>query len=587
MNLLLDLGGRWPRASTHASRKRESILQDDQARVEAGESTRQYERSFREEQKEPGLTAAMARPADPPTVGEFLLGAPLTAGLVILCVVMFAGWLPHYLTWPWWIDLDTLATIAQSWDSGLRPYRDVALFNFPGQIELFWILGKCFGWGHTTPIYALDAALLAGLGLTMFAWSRRCFGRGSPGLVGYVAVLHYYFGLDYAGVAQRDWHAPLLVVVGMMLIQSRTGLGGAIGCGLLFGLAMVIRPHVLLLTPPVAILVLASGAAGDDAARLRGRICSVLGWALGAAMAVAAGFAPLAVQGLLGDFVRGVRQASYGRYGGDSAGFLVKVIGQLCEPRFTLGLIVAVFASIAAPARMRRLMLPWVFALVLALAYGPLHPIPHAYLAHPRWLIWSITLAVITGVEVASKARRLLALGLVVLVLVLASPGLPRYWDMPASLRALGDLGRAGEPAVVPPGAAARFAPSSPISPYTWDQYRQVLAYLRLHTAPHTQVANLLRNHPFPPVNGTVGRISPLRTDAGIMWLYSLDVTREEVFARYLEETDDAVVVWIPGERSFDQRLQLPLLERTVPRCYRPDAQLSGIQVWRRVASPR
>jgi len=69
-----------------------------------------------------------------------LLGVPLSGLLITLCVVMLAGWLPHYLTWPWWADLDTLATIAQGWDAGIRPYRDVALFNFPGQIELFWLL---------------------------------------------------------------------------------------------------------------------------------------------------------------------------------------------------------------------------------------------------------------------------------------------------------------------------------------------------------------------------------------------------------------------------------------------------------------
>ena len=114
-----------------------------------------------------------------------------------------------------------------------------------------------------------------------------------------------------------------------------------------------------------------------------------------------------------------------------------------------------------------------------------------------------------------------------------------------------------------------------------------MLAYLRLRTGPRTQVANLLRNVPFPGVNGSVGRISPLRADAGIIWLYQLDIGREVEFARLLEAADDTVVVWIPGERSFDPRLQLPILERTVPRFYHPEARLGGIQVWRRLPHSR
>ena len=538
------------------------------------------------------MTVSPAAPTAPPKVSEFLLGVPLSGGLVTLCVVMLAGWLPHYLTWPWWPDLDAFAAIAQGWDAGIRPYRDVALFNFPGQIELFWLLGTSFGWGRTAPIYAVDAALLVVLGLVMSAWSRRSFGRSSPGLVGFVAFLHYYMSLDYAVVAQRDWQGPLLVVLGMMLVQVWPGLAGSMSSGLLFGLAFVIRPHVLLFTPAVALVVAmsasASPASGGPGGRPHARLRALLAWAVAASMGAAVGFAPLAAQGLLGDFVRGVRQAGYGRYGKYPVSLAVKVIGQLGEPRLAMGSALAVAAAVVAPSQIRRLALPWVLMLVLVLVYRPLHPLRHAYLAHPLWLIWSINLAVITGAAVTAwKRRPWLALGSLGLVLALASPGVPRFCDMGASVRALGDLGREIEPALVPLGAAARFAPVDPNSPYTWDQYREVLAYLRLRTGPHTQVANLLRNVPFPGLNGTVGRISPLRADSGIIWLYVLGPDREAEFARELEAADDAVVIWIPGERSFDPRLRLPILERTVPQFYRSEARLGAIQVWRRLPRSR
>ena len=173
------------------------------------------------------------------------------------------------------------------------------------------------------------------------------------------------------------------------------------------------------------------------------RIRALLAWAVAASMGVAAGFAPLAAQGLLGDFVRGVRQASYGRYGEYPVSLAVKVIVQLGEPRLAMGSALAVAVAVVAPSEIRRLALPWVLMLLLVLVYRPLHPLPHAYLAHPLWLIWSINLAVITGAALTAwKRRPWLALGSVGLLLALASPGVPRFCDMAASVRALGDLGR-------------------------------------------------------------------------------------------------------------------------------------------------
>jgi hypothetical protein len=538
------------------------------------------------------LIATKARITAPPKVSELLLGAPLSAVLATFCLVMLAGWLPHYLTWPWWIDIDALAAVAQEWNVGILPYRDVAVFNFPGQIELLWLLGTSFGWGRTLPVYAADAALLLMLGMVMSAWSLRSFGRSSPGLVGYIAVLHYYLSLDYALVAQRDWQAPLLVVLGMMLVQAWPSLTASIGSGLLFGLALVIRPHALLFAPAVALVVAMSKSAcpasGAPAGRRQARSRVLLAWTAAACIGVAVGFAPLVVQGLLGDFVRGLRQASQGRYGQYPASPVWTLIVQLSNWRIALGSALALAVALAAPSGVRRLELPWVLMLLLVLVYRPLHPFAHAYLAHPLWLIWSINLAVIAGMVLTAGNRRpWLALGSIGLLLLLASPGVPRFCDMAASLRALGEIGQGIDPVQIPLGAATHFAPLDSNSPYTWQQYREVLAYLRLRTGPHTQVANLLRNVPFPGLNGTVGRISPLRTDSGIIWLYQLDIGREADFAHSLEAAEDTVVVWIPGERSFDPRLQIPIIERTVTQFYRPEARLSGIQIWRRLPYSR
>jgi hypothetical protein len=533
------------------------------------------------------LTAPRASPTAPPKGSEFLTGSPLAGAMTALCALLLAGWLPHYLTWPWWPDVDAFAAIAQGWDAGIQPYRDVSIFNFPGQIELFWVLGKVFGWGRTWPIYALDAALLVTLGAVLTAWSLREFGRSVPGLIGFLAFLSYYLNLDYALVAQRDWQGPVLVFAGMMLVQARPGLPTAVLSGLLFGLAFVIRPHVLLFAP-AALLVVAMTASGapDHPSRARNR--ALLAWAVAAGLAAAVGFAPLAAQGLLGDFVRGVRQGSYGRYGEYPESLASRIFGPLRDPRLALGALLAASAALASPPAIRRVGIPWVLGLLLALAYRPFHPVQHDYLAHPLWLVWSIDLAVTAGAAMTLlKPRPGLALGSIALLVAIASPGLPRFFDPEASLRAIGEIGRGSEPTRVPPGAETHFAPLDTRSPYTWDQYRQVMAYLRQRTGSDTRVANLLRNVPFPALNGTVGRICPLPADSGIIWLYALGTDREADFARALEAAEDAVVVWIPGERSFDPRLQLPILEPAVLRLYRPEATIAGIQVWRRIPHAR
>jgi hypothetical protein len=117
----------------------------------------------------------------------------LVTALAVVDGVLLASWIPHYLTWPWWPDLDAFAVLAQAWEVGLLPYRDMAAFNFPGQIYLMWALGKVFGWGRTAPFYALDAGLVVTLGLALVMWSRRRFSTVLPGLVGSTAFLGYRF----------------------------------------------------------------------------------------------------------------------------------------------------------------------------------------------------------------------------------------------------------------------------------------------------------------------------------------------------------------------------------------------------------
>ena len=58
-------------------------------------------------------------------IGDRLLRA-LGPAIGCLCVAQICVWLPSYLTLPWFADHDVFATMAQGWDAGLLPYRDLA-----------------------------------------------------------------------------------------------------------------------------------------------------------------------------------------------------------------------------------------------------------------------------------------------------------------------------------------------------------------------------------------------------------------------------------------------------------------------------
>ena len=147
---------------------------------------------------------------------------------------------------------------------GSGPIATLPCSIFPGRLSSSGCWGRpSVGTDHAHLRRGLR--LLVILGLVMSAWSHRGFGRSSPGLVGYIAFLHYYLSLDYALVAQRDWHGPVLVVLGMLLVQSWPRMAASVGSGLLFGLAFVIRPHVLLFAPAVALAVAMSSPASGQA----------------------------------------------------------------------------------------------------------------------------------------------------------------------------------------------------------------------------------------------------------------------------------------------------------------------------------
>src|SRR6185369_3725828 len=148
------------------------------------------------------------------------------------------------------------------------------------------------------------------LGAVLLGWSRRRLGGLLPGLVGYLAFLSYYLGLDYAHAAQRDWQGPFFAVLGVLAVQGWPGRGGRLASALAMAAAVTFRPQTVLLLPAMVLAIDASArAAGEPLGK---SVRPLAAWGAAFAVFLAAAFAPLAAAGVLGDFVRGVRLAAYG-----------------------------------------------------------------------------------------------------------------------------------------------------------------------------------------------------------------------------------------------------------------------------------
>lgn len=507
----------------------------------------------------------------------------LAVGLGLLALGLFASWAPQYLTWPWNRDVDTFATLAQSWDFGVLPYRDIHGYNFPGHIYLHWILGKSFGWGGTVKYYAVDAALVMLLGIVLVCWSRRRFGETVPGLVIVLGILSIYLGLPYELAGERDWHTALGVVLGLLIADGWPGRRGRAASALAVALALTIRPHAVLFLPAVASAIIEgvrrSGGTWPKAAR------ALAEWTLVFAGFVTLGFAPLVLAGIADDLIRGIRIASYGGpySAANSRGALAILSDQFQDRMVIASLGSMLLIACLGPHDLKRTARTWTLAMLAALAYRPLHPVTqHMYLVLPLALVSMVALA--PGVAWLSLPQALsptVRLLVVVLILYELVP-IPRFCDPDRSLHAIELLARGEAPREPPLGSLQSF-PSVAPSTYPWQDYLDVVAYLQGATGPKTRVANLLRCVPWPSLNGPAGRVSPFLAESGICWMWFVRMDLDPEFAQALDRESDAVVVWVPNEDGIEPRMRYPRVVEVVRRQFRPEARFGPIEVWRRV----
>jgi len=518
--------------------------------------------------------------------GWALRGRRPAFGLAALVLTLLALWFPAYLTWPLWTDQDHFATLALGWDAGKAPWRDMVTYQFPGEIYLFWLVGRVAGWGRPASFYALDAGLLLGLGAATLAWGRR---RPIAGLVAYLTFLGVYLDLPFTHAAQRDWHAACFAALGLLAAESIPGRAGRLASAALAAAALSFRPHVVVLVPAFV-------AALDARARPPGAPWSrtawpVLEWLLAAAAATALAFAPLALTGLVADFLGSLRHMAESGYASalTPRSFLDDLGRQLAEPR----VLILLAANLALAARgetpeVRREARIWALAVAGILLYRPMHPLKHLYLDQPAALIEALALMpplawVLARDRLAAPAR------LVILAVAVAEavPWWPDLCDPVEALRALPPLARGEEP--IPPPLGSRHAyprPDKHIYHYTWADFRGVVDYLRRETPPTTPVANLLTYFPYPAINATVGRDTPLPIESITLLQWFPHSDFDTVLVAHLERAPvGAIVLWDASPNPD----RVPALARTaalIRRDYPIVARIGEIEIHRRNTPP-
>jgi hypothetical protein len=513
---------------------------------------------------------------------RWLLQGRLFKALAALGLAMLVTWLPHYLRWPWWTDMDHFAVTALSWDRGVLPYRDLLDFNFPGPVYLFWLLGKLFGWGKTLPYYALDALLLIALGAALLSWSGRRLGNSLPGLAGYFVFLVYYLRLDFSQVAQRDWQSPLFAVLGLFALEVLPDRKARALSAVAFALALVFRPHAVLIAPAFVSAIDENARGPGDGPRRT--LVALAEWSLFVLVGALFAFAPVLYAGIADDLVTSFHSAWYGgsyNHASQSKGLDLLLRDLLCWE--TLGVLTVLLAlSLQAGSPVARTARTWALAIVFLLLYKPLSPVAFLYHHHPLKLATSVGLAIVISAVIAAP-NLVPSLRCAALMVLVAShlAGFPTNCSVFRTARAIRGIVLGTPPTLAPLGCARDLPNRESRSAYhSWEDYAAVLQYLRETTNPRTRVANFIRYPPCPPVNGPTGRLTTFPCAEGTQWLRWVAPELEGRFASSLLEHEDSVVVWDPKAPGF------PLLERTIREHYRPEAQFGSLEVWRREPGP-
>ena len=301
-------------------------------------------------------------------------------------------------------------------------------------------------------------------------------------------------------------------------------------------------------------------------------------------------FSPLVIAGIAGDLVHGLRTAAYGGpYSrADLATAQRVLVAQLRQSETSTAIALLVLLLVTTRGAARRRAVTWSLALGAALIYRLFHPVQHRYLAHPLALVDSVALALpIAWMIDRGTMSPFLRVICVLLIIGEVGLNLPIFCNPLGTAEAMVSLAHGRSiPIHAPPGTASWFEPRRGRR-YPWEDYRNTLIYLRKMTSPKTLVANVLKEPPYPAINGPTGRLSPFRAESGICWMLLVAIDLDPEFAAALEQATDSVVVWSPDDFKGPTQLQLDRLHDVIRQHYRPEVRFGRIEIWRRADAIR
>ncbi len=500
------------------------------------------------------------------------LGWPITAALALWCLAVLALWVPPYLTLPLFTDHDHFAMLAQSWDAGVLPYRTHHSNQFPGELYLFWALGRGFGWGRALPFYAADVALVVGFGLLLVAWSVRHFGRALFGVVGFAVFLGFYASEAFELTGQREWHVMAAVVLSLLALRPGSGRTGLVVSALAFAVALLIRPQAVLAAPGLLLALGARAPEGD----LRQGLRAIVGWGALVTLAFGLGLVPLAAGGLLGDFLHDVTgtRLAIGRGYGDLGSLRLRLRTHLAlchrHPQFLVLPVLVLVLSLGEPAARRRYHRALAVAALGLGLYQAISPAEHRYYEIPPSVASALLAGVVAGQLLGRLPRTEVALAVLLLVLGLAGwTARPTYTSVTAARQALADL-RSDRVPLRPPPAYWDYVG------YDWPELQAALEYLRRTTTPDTPVASLCQAS--TALVSAIPRRQGLPVDF-LLFLLSGGAYRDEVLAT-LRDDHELVILWNPSIEESHWPGCAVVFE-AVRNYYEPDWAFGPLEVWR------
>jgi hypothetical protein len=214
-------------------------------------------------------------------------GAALMVGLVVWLVF-------RSLSWPLVHDAPLMHYVAWRISEGAVPYRDVFDMNFPGVYLLHLLVVWGLGTGDLAwRVFDLVWLMVLAGGVAAFAWA---WGRTAAGVAALLIVL-YHLGGGAWQAGQRDFLMGPFLVGGALGVARwvESGRRAALAWGgAALGVSLTIKPHALVLTTALAVLIAVTGW------RTGGGVLTPLVWfGAGAAVAPVAIVAWLALAGAL------------------------------------------------------------------------------------------------------------------------------------------------------------------------------------------------------------------------------------------------------------------------------------------------